>query len=310
MRAPDLSIEDVKKIVDEIEFTNIEEIGKGGQKTVFKVNTKKECFTLKFLEIQEEKGPGFLTMHEEHTDVTEDLETEVLARAKREVTIMEKCDSPNLVKLGPVPISFKEYDSKRLIFFSEEYIEGEDVYKLLVRDGKFSIEEGIKLASDLTIAINELWSINMVHRDIKPQNIMRRVNGDYILLDAGIAFDTLGTMLTNTFGQVGTQYFKSPEQIKGVKSTLDFRSDLFLVGLVTYFVLTLRHPFADNKTDGDTCNYNIVFNPPTEPKVHNPEIPDELNKLIIRLLGKEPHLRFRNCDELLAILADIKERYV
>jgi eukaryotic-like serine/threonine-protein kinase len=306
MRAPDLSIDDVKNIVNTMEFTTIEEIGKGGQKAVFKVSTEDNIFTLKFLEIQEERGPLLLPVEE---DLTQELETEVLARAKREIAIMEKCDSPNLVKLGPVPISFTEYQNKRLIFFSEEYIDGNNLYEILSNRGIFSIQEALNLASDITIAINELWSINMVHRDIKLPNIMRRNTGDYILLDAGIAFDTLGTVLTKTFGNVGTDYFKSPEQIKGIKSTLDFRSDLFLLGLVLYVVLTLKHPFADNKTTGDECNYNIFFIKPKEPKQFNQDIPDELNRLILRLLGKEPHLRFKSCEELLAKIAEIKERY-
>ncbi len=93
-------------------------------------------------------------------------------------------------------------------YFTEEYINGGDLFTILRRVRSISISESIQLGIDMTTAIQNLWSINMIHRDIKPKNIMQRNNGSYVLLDTGLAFDLTDESLTAAFVTVGTPIYK------------------------------------------------------------------------------------------------------
>ncbi|MFD1953192.1 serine/threonine protein kinase [Paenibacillus thailandensis] len=308
MRAPDLTEDQVKEICPTC--TDIVFLGKGGQKTVFSCSISGVRYAIKFLDltnIQDQQVQQSLDSDHYSISPIEDIREDVLARAKREIDIMNRCETPTLVKLGPIGMTFVEYKSRKLLYFTEELVSGEDLYTIIRRDRQITLQEGIQLGIDIATAIKHLWDINMVHRDVKPKNIMRRDNGTYVLLDTGLAFDLSDESLTAAFMTVGTRIYMSPEQLKNVRRGIDFRSDLFLLGIVLYESLTGQHPFFTRGLNSMQLVANIVSNQVEKPSNLRTDLPQSLNAIIMRLLAKEPHLRFKTCDSLIEKLAQVRE---
>jgi len=306
MESPMIEINDLDVLLSEnfsqYHFSDLEFLDRGGQKSVYKCLLDGEQYVIKIMEFEVEniadKSPEVTS--------TEDIKNEVISRASREIEIMQKCESQHLVKLGPIGLTYVEFFGKNLILYTEQLIEGESLGKI-IKQRNLTELEAIDLAIDITKAINSLWGIEMVHRDIKPQNIMMTPNCNFILLDAGIAFDTAGESLTQTFYQVGTPIYMSPEQIENKKSILDFRSDLFLLGLVIYQSVTGVHPFYKRGMNSVQIANNIVRATPKKFNQYNISINKKFERLIYRLLSYQPHLRFRSCNSLLDKLIDIRE---
>jgi serine/threonine protein kinase len=310
LRAPDLTIEQVQEICPKC--SQIEFVGKGGQKTVFSGLFGGTQYAIKFLDLtnfQSQQAPSDMTSLDLQMTVSpmEDIREDVLARAKREIDIMDRCETPTLVKLGPVSMTLVEYDQKKLLYFTEELITGDDLHNIIRREKQITLDEGIKLGIDIATAIKHLWNINMVHRDVKPRNIMRRSSGGYVLLDTGLAFDLSDESLTAAFMTVGTPIYMSPEQLRNVRRGIDFRSDLFLLGIVLYEVLTGQHPFFNRGINSMQLVANIMTNQVEPPNKIRRDLPNILNTTIMRLLAKEPHLRFKTCDSLIDKLHQARE---
>lgn len=231
MGLPVLSEADVEIIIP-----NCKVIGdrcNGGQKVVFPciINGDKK-YAIKFMLV----NPAIF--EEGNPIITTDILDEITARAMREVEIMRKCDSPYLIKLGHIEFQRVSYKDQILILFSEEWVEGEDLSKELAKTKVLQIMDVIKLGTQITRAIQELWSQSKVHRDIKPGNILHcSHSGDFLLLDMGLAFDLSDKSLT-AFGVIPcTRAYVSPEQLNIAKKRfMDFRSDLFNLGIVMYDV--------------------------------------------------------------------------
>ncbi|MFD2330774.1 serine/threonine protein kinase [Cohnella sp. GCM10020058] len=308
MRAPDLSEEQVREVCPNC--SDVKFVGKGGQKTVFSCVIDGIKYAIKFLDltnIHNQPPQSIMDSIHDTTSPLEDIREDVLARAKREIDIMDRCETPTLVKLGPVGMTFVEYDNKKLLYFTEELIDGDDLHTIIRRDRQISLRESIQLGIDIATAIQNLWNINMVHRDVKPKNIMRRGNGTYVLLDTGLAFDLTDESLTAAFVTVGTPIYMSPEQLKNVRRGIDFRSDLFLLGIVLYEAVTGQHPFFTRGINSMQLVANIISNVVEKPINLRPELPSSLNSIIMRLLAKEPHLRYKTCDSLIEKLVQVRE---
>jgi len=273
--------------------SEITEIGRGGQKIVFRAVIDDEPQALKFLLL------GKILEDDEEETIS------VQARADREVSIMRDCVSPHMVKLGPIGLEVAVLGNQRLLYFSEELIEGPDLAAAISiepLDTALTIELGLQIGD----AISELWKIGKVHRDIKPGNIMRRSNGTFVLLDAGLAFDTRGESIS-VGAIVGTFAFCSPEQFDySNRRGLDFRTDQFSLGVTMYLACTGQHPFMQRGMNMSAIYSGIMNHEPPPPSTINPTIPAELDEIVLRMLGKSPHLRFRKMDQLLDSLRSLK----
>ena len=290
MKLPRLTAADIQAVIPEVE-----EIGtpsKGGQKVVYPCKIDGESYALKCM-LADPTGDS------PDAETSIDAFDEVTARARREVEIMRQVDSPHLVKLGPLPLTQAEIADQNVIYFTEEWIDGDDLRELLKTKGVFSIADVIALGQQVTDAVECLWSLAKIHRDIKPGNIMRRATGEFVLLDMGLAFD-LEDVSLSAAGQVpGTMIYFSPEQTEFTKKRqMDFRSDLFSLGIVLYEAATGQHPFWSLGMNSHQALANILARAPDPPSSHRPEMPAELDELIIRLLAKRPHLRYRTCAKL------------
>ena len=147
---------------------------------------------------------------------------------------------------------------------------------------------------------NRAWLLSY---DRSLANIMRRdPRGDYILLDAGLAFDTDGESIS--VSPVGTPLFFSPEQFDFTnrRTVLDFRSDMFALGTTMYCLATGVHPFWASGDNSQSIYTKITTHIPPVPSTIVAGFPAELDEVIMRLLGKSPHLRYRKCDQLIAAL--------
>ena len=292
---PNLTPQQVAQLLPQA--SEIEQAGAGGQKVVFKGTIAGKQYAFKFA-----KAP----------ELPEDLESEefpmsdVAVRAQREVETMRDCASEHMVRLGPVGLTFDTIDGQSLLYFSEEFIVGHDLRTILHADGKFETAQVIKLGLHIVDAIHALWDLGKIHRDIKPANIMRRESGnDYVLLDAGFAFDVIGESLS--IGPVGTPPYFSPEQFDFTnrRTVLDFRSDLFSLGVTMYEMATGQHPFWTRGESSVSLFNKILTYNPTPPSGIVPDFPKELSDIVMRMIGKSPHLRYRRCQQLLDALNGI-----
>ncbi|MBQ8763857.1 MAG: serine/threonine protein kinase [Clostridia bacterium] len=272
---------------------------KGGQKLVFPCEINGKKCALKFILLGDSSG-----------DIDPNREAiidAIQARAIREVNIMDNIDSPFIVKLGDIKIQSIRYNNQEMLVYSEDWIEGESVQSIISRE-KLSVKECINLCRDIAKAISELWSHSIVHRDIKPLNIIRKKNdGTYVLLDMGLALDLEDKSLTRYGDVPGTKIFLSPEQLDYQhKRDIDFRSDLFALGIVMYQASTTKHPFYEIGMTNDELFTNIIRNPIVPPINLNEDMPIGLNNIICRLLSKQPNCRYRKIDILLDELNNLE----
>lgn len=256
MPIPNLTIEQVQNIIRQA--SNIQPIGRGGQKSVYSAIIDGHKYAIKFLKLD---IPDNIDSDEEYIDV-------VKLRAQREVETMEQCASPYLVKMGPIGLTTAKLANQNLIYFTEEFIEGKNLDAYKAEIGVLKIEELISLSLDISDAINAIWQFSKIHRDIKPKNIMRRdSNGEFVLLDMGLVFDLQDESFSIL--PVGTPQYFSPEQIDFTnrRTVMNFRSDLFSLGIVLYEMATNKHPFItdSSRTHNDVINNILNMNP--EPQI-------------------------------------------
>ena len=286
MTRPNLTPEDIERIVPEA--SNIQFLDQGGQKVVFTGIIDEQKYALKSMSPNPSRD---ISASAEHLD-------DVTARAQREVETMEQCTTPYLVRMGPIGLRTAQVNNEPIIYFSEEFIEGKNLKRYHQENGNLSIQELIHLAFQISEAINTIWQFSKIHRDIKPSNIMRRdSNGDFVLLDMGLVFDLQDE--SYSVSPVGTPMYFSPEQMdfNNRRTVMNFRSDLFSLGIVLYEMTTGQHPFV---TPTSTTTWEVLGNiasmNPVPPIINRPELPEELNSIIMRLVAKRPALRYRSID--------------
>jgi serine/threonine-protein kinase len=267
-------------------MSDIELLDQGGYKIVFSGNIAGIKYVVKFLK-PNPSGTG---------ETDNELLDEITARARREVKTIEQCDTPNLVKMGPVGLMTTNIIGEPLIYYTEEFIEGTNLNQYYQENGNFSVKELVNLALHTSTAIEALWAFAKIHRDIKPGNIMRRsTSGEFVLLDMGLVLDLQDESLSNA--PMGTPLYVSPEQMdfNNRRAVMNFRSDLFSLGIVLYEMATGKHPFvtADSITTWEVIG-NIKNMDPFAPIKKRGDLPKTLSDIIMRLLAKRQALRYRS----------------
>jgi eukaryotic-like serine/threonine-protein kinase len=273
------------------EVSNIEEIGSGGFKVVYKASVNKKTEAVKLVQIpSDENDPN--------------IRDENLRRITREIDILAKATSPYLVKLGSITPRPCETDGNEYVIYSEEYIEGENLRQMILSGYIPRKNELVQLALCLFHAIHELSSLSVIHRDIKPDNIIKTNNPDrpFILLDLGIAFHIGGTRLTRDSGRIpGTLYYIAPEMLdQDFRQNLDYRADLYTIALSIYEFASGDNPFAHASDPQFTTLYRIKTQKPRPLKELRNDLPDSLCKLIDQLMRKVPALRPANFNRLIS----------
>ena len=269
----------------------------GGQKAVYRATIRGQVVALKLIALDSKE----VTDEEAGTDISVAVE-----RAQREVAILEQVDLPVLARRGPLGLFTVPIDDGRWLGFTEEWIEGRGLPDM-IREGRLSPAQVARMGVDLVQAVCWLSGQDVVHRDIKPANIIWAADRSrFVLLDPGVAFDLRGPSLTLLPMPVGTVPYFSPEQMDpSRKRTMDFRSDLFAIGVVLYEAAAGEHPFMTVRTTLSEVMAGILTATPKALADRIEDFPPTLSDFVARLLGKEPHLRYRMCDHAREAIEEI-----
>ena len=225
-----------------------------------------------------------------------------LERIRREVIVLRDIDSIYF----PKNYEFKVVPNRRFVIL-EEYIES------IPLSGCFAKYQDVKAALELIkhiiIALNVLWEKRVVHRDVKPDNILIPSSDIPKIIDLGIARLLDLESLTRTAAMRGpcTPFYAAPEQLNNRKTEIDFRTDQFSVGIILMQLLSKgQHPFDPAYVGGDSIIQNIITGNWNKRILEELE-PKALKPLIFRLLGPEPYERYRNPIDLIGDIIKILE---
>src|SRR5258706_638394 len=207
---------------------------------------------------------------------------------------------PNIVQVYDYGLTDGNY------FIVMELVEGTDLRRYLRSRGVLDVDRAVIIAHDVALGLGAAHRRNIVHRDVKPQNILVGRRGAIKLTDFGIASvykDMNAERLTTTGMTLGTVQYYAPEQAQGEIVTP--AADVYALGIVMYEMLTGRPPF-----DGDTpvaVAMQHIQDVPVPPSQHNPSIPPALDEIIMLCLEKVPEMRFRDGSQLARALETLGE---
>jgi tetratricopeptide (TPR) repeat protein/predicted Ser/Thr protein kinase len=159
----------------------------------------------------------------------------MLARFKQELLLSRQVTHRNVIRIYDLG------DAAGVKFITMEFVEGKDLRSLIRKKHKFAPEEAVEVIQQVCLALDAAHSVGVIHRDLKPQNIMQDPAGRIVVMDFGLARTVEGDGMTQTGALVGTMAYMSPEQALG--KDLDQRSDIFALGLILFELLTGKTPF-------------------------------------------------------------------
>jgi serine/threonine protein kinase/DNA-binding NarL/FixJ family response regulator len=218
---------------------------------------------------------------------------EASARFLREARVVARLSHPNIMTLYDVG---RESDWHYLVL---EYIPGQDLHAAMVeRGGPFPVHEALHAIRGALSALACAHAQGIVHRDVKPENIMLTPDGQVKVTDFGLALARGDVRLTQEGLIVGTVLYLAPEAVAGKPA--DRRTDLYAMGAVLYELLTGRPPFAGD--DPLAIISQILNTPLTPPRALDASIPPEMEQVVVKLLAKDPNDRYSSAEEVLAVL--------
>jgi len=217
----------------------------------------------------------------------------ILARFKQELILARNITHKNVVRIYDLG------EANGVRFITMEYVDGEDLRMLLRQHGKFSPAQAIAMIEQVCRALDAAHSEGVIHRDLKPQNVMRDKQGRIVVMDFGLARSLGDSGLTQTGAIVGTMEYMSPEQALG--TTLDQRSDIFSVGLIFYELLTGKAPYKAETAIASLMKRTREQAIPAS-DVDN-SVPQSLSAIVSRCLEREPADRYHSVVELLQQLS-------
>ena len=210
-----------------------------------------------------------------------------------EMQVLQKMSHPNVVRISDVG------EAHGVLFFTMPFIEGETMRQRLGRDGAFPVGEAVRLARDIALALGHVHANGVVHRDVKPENILLPPNGGAVLLDFGPA--RAPAVMPNADSHdtkkyiVGTANYVSPEQVSG-RRIADSRSDIYSLGCVLLEMLTGMVPFV--ASSARESMQRRVDEPPPDVRALRPEVPDELAAVLRRAMMVDPAERYMSADQM------------
>ncbi len=213
----------------------------------------------------------------------------ILARFKQELLLAHQVTHRNVIRIYDLG------DADGVKFITMEYVEGVDLRHLIQEKKKFSPEEAVQITEQICRALEATHNVGVIHRDLKPQNIMRDRTGRILLMDFGLARTVEGEGMTQTGALVGTMEYMSPEQ--ALAKELDQRSDLFTLGLILYELLTGKAPYGAESAVASLIKRTQERAIPVSD--HDGTIPRPLSNIVSKCLERDPKLRYQNAAELL-----------
>ncbi|MBS2027468.1 MAG: protein kinase [Deltaproteobacteria bacterium] len=229
------------------------------------------------------------------------LQTDALvARFKLELSLSRQLNHPNIVRL----FDMGQHEGWRYITL--ELLDGEDVATVLKKFPRgLPLQVGINILEQAASGLQAAHDRGVIHRDVKPQNLFVTRDGSVKVMDFGIAKKEHTPGVTVEGMMAGTPEFMSPEQINGF-STVGIQTDLYSLGATAYAMFTGTPPFESAKLmDILMAHMNT---PPPPPRGRNPDLPAELEAIILKLLEKDPAQRLQSCRELVAAVQQLRVR--
>ncbi|RLJ68108.1 serine/threonine-protein kinase [Sulfurisoma sediminicola] len=222
---------------------------------------------------------------------------QTLARFRHEAQAAGRLSHPNIVQIyefGDIQDSADGFGGTQ--FIAMEFIEGKELKDYFDADERFKLPEIVRIMKELLAALGHAHKNGIVHRDVKPANIILLGDGTVKVADFGIA-RIESSNLTQAGSVLGTPAYMSPEQFMG--QTVDPRSDLFSAGVVLYQFLTGEKPFTGSVT---TIMHKVLKEQPIAPSELNVQVPQAFDALIRKALSKRPDERFQSATEFAAAL--------
>ncbi len=218
----------------------------------------------------------------------------VKERFLREARSMAALNDPHIIQIYFIG------DDEGQTYFVMEFVEGESLGSMLKREGKLSVEQSAKVIHQTAMGLSTAHDRGVVHRDIKPGNLMINSRGAVKIADFGIALSNhdLSKKLTTTGEFVGTPGYLSPEVCLG--KPVDQRSDIFSLGIVMFEMLTGRMPFTDESPLG--LMLEVVKAEIPDVREINHDVDPEVARILDRMIAKDPAERYQNCHEIVADL--------
>ncbi len=262
-------------------FEIIEELGKGGMGNVYRVVDT---------QIDEEVALKVI-----RPEIATDKNT--IERFRNELKFSRRIAHKNVCKM------YDFGEEKGTHYITMEYVPGKNLKSMVRMSGQLSMGTAVNISKQICEGLVEAHRLGVVHRDLKPGNIMIDRNGNARIMDFGIARSLKAKSLTRAGVMIGTPEYISPEQVEGKQA--DRRSDIYSLGIILYEMVAGRLPF-----DGGTPLSIAVKHKtetPRDPAKFNPQIPAELSRMILQCIQKEKKKRYQETDKLLRELQRIEE---
>lgn len=255
----------------------LKKLGQGGMGAVYKAHDEKLDRTVAVKVLAKE-----LSSKQAYVD-----------RFRREGRLMVKLDHPNVIRCFDVDHD----EEKDLYFLAIEFVDGGSVEGWLKKLGKFQVGDALHLILKTAAGLQHAHERTLIHRDVKPDNILLTKDGIVKVADLGLAKDTNeDTSLTKTGAGAGTPIYMAPEQARDVKH-VDCRSDIYALGIMMYVFLTGQPPFQGNTlveliSAKEKGKYDTM-------RKHNDEVPGKLDLIVDKMIAKDVKNRYATCQEVI-----------
>ncbi|MHC5036609.1 MAG: serine/threonine protein kinase, partial [Planctomycetota bacterium] len=224
----------------------------------------------------------------------------LVERFHREARAAAQVEHPNIVQVYRVGVEGDRH------FIIMQYVKGESLSSLIRREGRIEYRRATRMIFDVAKGLSHAHEHGIIHRDIKPDNIMLTEKGEVKLADFGLARELKTDDDISQAGQIlGTPYYMSPEACQAEK--VDGRTDVYSLGATFYFMLTGVKPFTGNTP------YEVILKhmkePLADPRVHVPELPNELVTIVEKMMAKHPEDRFQSAEGLVEALDGVLHKW-
>lgn len=255
-------------------------IGSGGFATVYRAQDLRdgETVAVKVLHAQYAQDPTFVE------------------RFRREARLAHSLTSPYVVRI----LDYGQFEGQYYLVM--EYVRGRTLAQIIRERAPLPVEQALAWARQICEALEAAWRAGIVHRDIKPQNIMITPQGQVKVMDFGIARVPFLSTLTQTGAFLGTPQYMSPEQVKD--QPVDTRSDLYSLGIVLYEMLTGRPPFDAESAWAVLRQQTDTL--PTPVRARNRQVPPAVETVVMRALAKSRRQRYQTPREMARALAQVQ----
>ncbi len=250
----------------------VEEIGRGGMGVVYKAIDLEidRIVALKMIRPELNRDPR------------------MIRQFKQELILAREISHENVIRIHDLG------EAEGIKYISMKYIEGTSLRDLLNATGRLTAEKTVSIGKQVCNALAAAHSKGVIHRDLKPQNIMIDRAGDAQVMDFGIARSLLAKEVTAAGTMIGTPHYMSPEQAQG--KAADKRSDIYSLGCMLYEMITGSKPFEADTLEG--LIHHHISEDPRAPSELNPGISKGLEKLILKAMNKDPARRFQSAEHL------------